>query len=243
MFATAKVGGKNVTDGVVKLTAYNNSNMNATFYNTSLVNGHYLPKNAAEGRWKYSYTGPLTGCRDTAINELRILSTPDAVFSLSTDTLIDVETPTITATNNSTISDNTTLNFEWNPGTGIGTDKKTTTNFNFTYPKIEKVYPLTLIATSALNGCQDTMSKNIAIKKNVSTQSLQLMGGHFNDKLQVVGIASKIIEIRWFNTNGQMVAVDKQNNGISLRNGIYLYEILLEINTKNNVVRGKYFIK
>jgi hypothetical protein len=58
-----------------------------------------------------------------------------------------------------------------------------------------------------------------------------------------VGIASKIIEIRWFNTNGQMVAVDKQNNGISLRNGIYLYEILLEINTKNNVVRGKYFIK
>ena len=243
LFATAKVGGKNVTDGVVKLTAYNNSNMNATFYNTSLVNGHYLPKNAAEGRWKYSYTGPLTGCRDTAINELRILSTPDAVFSLSTDTLIDVETPTITATNNSTISDNTTLNFEWNPGTGIATDKKTTTNFNFTYPKVEKVYPLTLISTSALNGCKDTMSKNIAIKKNVSTQSLQLMGGHFNDKLQVVGIASKIIEIRWFNTNGQMVAVDKQNNGISLRNGIYLYEILLEINTKNNVVRGKYFIK
>ena len=243
LFATAKVGGKNVTDGVVKLTAYNNSNMNATFYNTSLVNGHYLPKNAAEGRWKYSYTGPLTGCRDTAINELRILSTPDAVFSLSTDTLIDVETPTITATNNSTISDNTTLNFEWNPGTGIGTDKKTTTNFNFTYPKVEKVYPLTLISTSALNGCSDTMSKNIAIKKNVSTQSLQLLGGHFNDKLQVVGIASKIIEIRWFNTNGQMVAVDKQNNGISLRNGIYLYEILLEINTKNNVVRGKYFIK
>ena len=243
LFATAKVGGKNVTDGVVKLTAYNNSNMNATFYNTSLVNGHYLPKNAAEGRWKYSYTGPLTGCRDTAINELRILSTPDAVFSLSTDTLIDVETPTITATNNSTISDNTTLNFEWNPGTGIGTDKKTTTNFNFTYPKVEKVYPLTLISTSALNGCSDTMSKNIAIKKNVSTQSLQLLGGHFNDKLQVEGIASKIIEIRWFNTNGQLIAVDKQNNGISLRNGIYLYEILLEINTKNNVVRGKYFIK
>lgn len=243
LFETAKVGGKNVTDGVVKLTAYNNSNMNATFYNTSLVNGHYLPKNAAEGRWKYSFTGPLTGCRDTAINELRILQTPDAVFSLSTDTLIDVETPTITATNNSTISDNTTLYFEWNPGTGIPADKATTTNFNFTYPKVEKLYPLTLISTSALNGCSDTMVKNIAIKKNVSTQSLQLMGGHFNDKLQVEGIASKIIEIRWFNTNGQMVAVDKQNNGISLRNGIYLYEILLENNTKNNVVRGKYFIK
>ena len=69
------------------------------------------------------------------------------------------------------------------------------------------------------------------------------MGGHFNDKLQVEGIASKIIEIRWFNTNGQLIAIDKQNNGISLRNGIYLYEILLENNTKNNVVRGKYFIK
>ena len=243
LFADVKVGGKNVTDGVVKLTAYNNSNMNATFYNTALVNGHYLPKNAAEGRWKYSFTGPLTGCRDTAINELRILSTPDAVFSLSTDTLIDVETPTITATNNSTISDNTTLNFEWNPGTGIPADKATTTNFNFTYPKVEKLNPLTLIATSAVNGCKDTMSKNIAIKKNVSTQSLQFMGGHFNDKLQVEGIASKIIEIRWFNTNGQLIAVDKQNNGISLRNGIYLYEIVLENNTKNNVVRGKYFIK
>jgi hypothetical protein len=243
LFFDVKVGGNNVTYGVVKLTAYNNSNMNATFYNTALVNGHYLPKNAAEGRWKYSYTGPLIGCRDTATNELRILSTPDAVFSLSTDTLIDVETPTVTATNNSTISDNTTLNFEWNPGTGIPADNATTTNFSFTYPKIEKMYPLTLIATSAVNGCKDTMSKNIAIKKNVSTQSLQLMGGHFNDKLQVEGLASKIIEIRWFNTNGQLIAIDKQNNGISLRNGIYLYEILLENNTKNNVVRGKYFIK
>jgi len=157
--------------------------------------------------------------------------------------LIDVETPSITATNNSTISDNTTLNFEWNPGTGIPANKATTTNFNFTYPKVEKLYPLTLIATSALNGCKDTTSKNIAVRKNVSIQSLQLMGGHFNDKLQVEGIASKIVEIRWFNTNGQLVAVDKQNNGISLRNGIYLYEILLENNTKNNVIRGKYFIK
>ena len=243
LFGTAKVGGADVTDGVVKLTAYNNSNMNATFYNTALVNGHYLPKNAAEGRWEYSFTGPLTGCRDTAINELRILPTPDAVYSLSTDTLIDVETPTITATNNSTISDNTTLNFEWNPGTGIPANNATTTNFSFTYPKIEKMYPLTLIATSAVNGCKDTMAKNIAVKKNVSTQSLQLMGGHFNDKLQVEGIASKIVEIRWFNTNGQVVAVDKQNNGIALRNGIYLYEIFLENNQKNFVVRGKYFIK
>jgi len=243
LFGTAKVGGQNVTDGVVKLTAYNNSNMNATFYNTALVNDHYLPRNAAEGRWKYSYTGPLTGCRDTAVNELRISVTPDAVFSLSTDTLIDVETPTITVTNNATISDNTTLNFEWNPGTGIPANNATTTNFSFTYPKIEKMYPLTLIATSAVNGCKDTMAKNIAVKKNVSTQTLQLMGGHFNDKIQIEGIASKIVEIRWFNTNGQLVAIDKQNNGIALRNGIYLYEIFLENNQKNSVVRGKYFIK
>jgi hypothetical protein len=100
-----------------------------------------------------------------------------------------------------------------------------------------------LISKSAVNGCKDTMSKNIAIKKNVSTQSLQLMGGHFNDKLQVEGIASKIVEIRWFNTNGQLIAVDKQNNGSSLSNGIYLYEILMENNKKSNVFRGKYFVK
>jgi hypothetical protein len=105
------------------------------------------------------------------------------------------------------------------------------------------MYPLTLIATSAVNGCKDTMAKNIAVKKNVSTQTLQLMGGHFNDKLQIEGIASKIVEILWFNTNGQLVAVDKQNNGITLRNGIYFYEIFLENNQKNSVVRGKYFIK
>jgi len=176
-------------------------------------------------------------------SDIRILPTPLAQFTLSTDTLIDVETPDITALNNSYISDNTTLNYSWNPGTGNTSDIKTTTNFKFSYSKIEAKYLLMLISKSAVNGCKDTMSKNISIKKNVSTQTLQLMGGHFNDKLQVEGIASKIVEIRWFNTNGQLVAIDKQNNGIALRNGIYLYEILLENNTKKNVVRGKYFIK
>ncbi len=242
LYETVKVDGKSVNDGGLNLVAYNNSNMNATFYNTQIWNNHYLPKNAAVGLWKFSYS-TYAKCKDTMYSDIRILPTPLAQFTLSTDTLIDVESPDINALNNSYISDNTTLNYSWNPGTGNASDIKTTTNFKFSYPKIEAKYLLMLISKSAVNGCKDTMSKNIAIKKNVSTQSLQFMGGHFNDKLQVEGIASKIIEIRWFNTNGQLIAVDKQNNGISLRNGIYLYEILLENNTKNNVVRGKYFIK
>jgi len=242
LYETVKVNGKSVSDGGLNLAAYNNSNMNATFYNTQIWNNHYLPKNVAVGLWKFSYS-TYSKCKDTMYSDIRILPTPLAQFTLSTDTLIDVETPDITALNNSYISDNTTLNYSWNPGTGNTSDIKTTTNFKFSYSKIEAKYLLMLISKSAVNGCKDTMSKNISIKKNVSTQTLQLMGGHFNDKLQVEGIASKIVEIRWFNTNGQLVAIDKQNNGIALRNGIYLYEILLENNTKKNVVRGKYFIK
>lgn len=242
LYETVRVDGKSVSDGGLNLLAYNNSNMNATFYNTQILNNHYLPKNAAVGLWKFSYS-TYSKCRDTMTSDIRVLPTPLAQFTLSTDTLIDVESSDITALNNSYISDNTTMNFSWNPGTGNASDIKTTTNFKFSYPKIEAKYLLMLISKSEVNGCKDTMAKNIAVKKNVSTQSLQLMGGHFNDKLQIEGIASKIVEIRWFNTNGQLVAVDKQNNGIALRNGIYLYEIFLENNQKNIVVRGKYLIK
>ena len=242
LFETVRVDGKKVTSGGLNLTAFDHSNMNATFYNTSIVNNHYLPKNAAVGLWEFAYS-TLSKCKDTLFSNLRILPTPQAYFTLSTDTIIDVETSDINAINNSYMPDNTLLSYVWNPGTGNVSDKKLTTNFKFSYPKIEANYILSLIANSTTNGCSDTSQIHIVVKKNVSTNSLEAKGGYFNEKLQVSGLPFVVNTVRWYNVAGQWVGVDKNNQGIALPVGLYFYEIEYTYANKNNKLKGKYIVK
>ncbi len=242
LYETVRVDAQTVKNGEVSLTAYNHSNMHAQFYKTQLIRGHFLPKFVAEGRWEFKYISNSL-CPDTGINEIRILPSPEAVFSLSTDTLIDMESASIITTNNAIISDNSPLSYLWSPGTGVSSDNRISLNFKFTYPKIEMTYPLMLVAKSYLYGCVDTAVKNIAVKKNVGIHDLQNLGGFFNEKLQVVGMKNKVIETNWYNTSGQLIGTDTENAGIYLPMGLYIYEIKFEKYLSFKPLMGKYFVK
>lgn len=240
LFRLIEMNGDTVKSGYCKLLEYNHTTMNVVLYNTALLGKRYFPKNGAVGNWTYKFVGPLTGCADTMVASFDIVPTPVAAFSLNKDTLIDVLTPQLQATNNSSISNNQTMNYEWIPGTGNSADNQFTTHFNFTYPSLPKRYLLKLIATSTSYNCADTFGKYITFKPNVGIDNLRCFGGHFSPNGQVLGLSETIRQINWYNLSGQLLFTDVNNQGNNLPTGVYIYEIIVNSQDKIETITGKW---
>ncbi len=226
--------------GNFELLSHNNSNTSGIFYGTRLISNRYFPKNAVEGIWKFSFIDPLARCKDTGYAEFKIVPTPESDFRTK-DTLIDELTPTILAINNSSISDNSTLEYLWDPGTLKPSDMATTKDFNFTYPNNSGIYNLKLVASNYVYGCSDTFKKTIKVQKNVGISELNRNGYTLNNDCILSKFDGQFLSGKWYNESGQLIWEDKQNSGISLKPGIYFYEISIIKSTEVQNIKGKFF--
>ena len=224
--------------GIFELLSHNNSSTSGIFFGTKLISNRYFPKTAADGIWKFSYLDPLTKCKDTGFSSLKIAATPVAFFKTS-DTLIDELTPNIKALNFSSISDNSQMDFLWNPGTSKPSDMSTLKDFNFTYPNVPAIYNLKLVTSNFTYGCSDTFQKTIKVQKNVGVHDLNRYQYKINSQGIISDFEGHFVLGKWYNETGQLVQTDKNNLGISLKSGIYFYEISINHNDSLKIIKGK----
>ncbi|MDR3651377.1 MAG: PKD domain-containing protein [Paludibacter sp.] len=98
---------------------------------------------------------PGFGCRDTAYTVLKV--NPSPIVAFNSDSTVCVGKP-ISFTNNSSISDNSTLSYFWDFGDNT---TSTSTNYTKTYNSTG-TYKVRLISTS-INGCTDSIIRYVTV--------------------------------------------------------------------------------
>jgi hypothetical protein len=206
-----KLDGKSAQNGIFRLTRFDNQ-VNPVVLGTQLIDQRIMPKTARAGLWEAQYIGPSNGCSDTSDVSFRIFQTPESRFNMNNDSVLTTESPKIDIINNSSIEENSTLTFLWNPGTGNPADNSTDRNFQFTYPAISAEYLISLISSSIM-GCNDTAIQRIRVVEQNGLEDFMKQSPYAYYKLS------------FYNTSGQLVdqqTIDKETIWHTKVPGLYI---------------------
>lgn len=187
-----KLDGKSAQNGIFRLTRFDNQ-VNPVVLGTQLIDQRIMPKTAHAGLWEAQYIGPSNGCSDTSDVSFRIFQTPESRFNMNNDSVLTTESPKIDIINNSSIEENSTLTFLWNPGTGNPADNSTDRNFQFTYPAISAEYLISLISSSIM-GCNDTAIQRIRVVEQNGLKDLIKQSSFSYFKLSLYNLSGQLID-------------------------------------------------
>jgi hypothetical protein len=112
---------------------------------------------------------------------------------MNNDSVLTTESPKIDIINNSSIEENSTLTFLWNPGTGNPADNSTDRNFQFTYPAISAEYLISLISSSIM-GCNDTAIQRIRVVEQNGLKDLIKQSSFSYFKLSLYNLSGQLID-------------------------------------------------
>lgn len=192
------------------------------------------------GIWKFLIVAKNDSCSTTDSFSIEINHSPISKFSSNPKDTATIDNPKFTMVNNSSIPDNTNLTFIWDPGTGILTDRTTTTNPTFYYAATPSNYTILLVATSE-NNCSDTSyQKVVLVEKNTKFIELENDEMRINNQFQLLNFDFKAIKTHVHSVSGQLISSSRNNEKIAVPNGTYLFTIeVIGLDGKTYFARGK----
>jgi len=213
-----------------QIYAYNGNTNPTSFGNTKIVNGHYLSANAATGTWSIFCTDGTNGCPSEGYFNMQIIESPVAAFTTSPVDSAPLNNPVFTINNTSNIGSGN-IQYFWNFGTGKTADTSNQKNPTITYPAISANYKIMLIVTSD-SGCRDTAFQNVQVGSgNLGSHIFNKKQVWLDDQMRINNAIGQVMETRIYDMSGRIVSVFARNVGAELSNGIYLYEILVQMDS------------
>lgn len=177
----------------------------------------------------------INGCKDTASSFVNV-SSIDASFNID-DTTICL--PTLVTFNNTSTSDTSIVNWQWNFGDGQSFNGIDTTH---TYTTIQNTFDVELIVTNAV-GCVDTLSQPILVYKPTSivgvSNNAVCVGTTVNFTATDYTLQGSNLTFNWNFANGNTSNLQNPTNAFAT-GGTYLVNLVYqEVSTgcKDSVIQ------
>lgn len=192
----------------------------------SLEDNRWLEHADKSGKWLLQLSEIHEGCTFSDTFSVMVYPSPLAAFTTNPADSALTTSPKFQTSNQSSISDASTLLYTWDPGTGNVNDRSNAISPQFTYPANTAAYSIMLEARSN-KGCRDTAFHFVYIyEKNIAVDDIAVNAPLVNSGVQLLGVDFTTIKRVLYNSAGQKVAELHHNEAFQAIPGLYQYVII-----------------
>jgi hypothetical protein len=220
--------------------SFNGSTDTKTWGGASIYQGNYFSGKNKVGKWVFTVSNSENGCATNSQFILNIYPKPLANFTTTPADTALITSPTFTTTNNSTITPNSTLNYQWFYDWNSKIVSSTAFEPSISYPSAAVTYTCKLVAISD-KGCTDTFTKILVVGKgnaaiyNFHTSAFLKL----NNQFKILNDLILLNKLRVFDLTGKTIFETTKNSGIILTNGVYPFEIEYIFQNRLYILRGR----
>jgi hypothetical protein len=219
-----------------RIYAWNKDPNDPKVKGTSLNNGEGFLPASGHGLWSFIFRNIGEACTVEDTFDIDVFPAPKAGFTTSPKDSAQITNPEFSANNNSSIADNSALQYFWNFGTGNPNDTSSATNPTIKFPAQEANYNVMLIGLSN-KGCRDTFFMKLQIYKGMDGVNIpELRNAWIDNYFRIHGVEFRSMQSNIFDASGRLVSSFANNTGATLPAGIYYYQVKIVLANGNTAI-------